>query len=87
MTDWGVHIIDYGLFGMGDPSPKSIIARRPRNSAAVTSGPITLPSEPCCELDRLLRKLQSFEIVTGQVRQIDTALLRADASVRLWLIE
>lgn len=26
MTDWGVHIIDYGLFGMGDPSPKSIMA-------------------------------------------------------------
>ena len=25
MTDWGVHIIDYGLFGMGDPSPKSIM--------------------------------------------------------------
>ncbi len=26
MTDWGVHIIDYGLFGMGDPVPKSIMA-------------------------------------------------------------
>ncbi len=26
MTDWGVHIIDYGLFGMGDPAPKSIMA-------------------------------------------------------------
>jgi predicted dehydrogenase len=26
MTDWGVHIIDYGLFGMGDPTPKSIMA-------------------------------------------------------------
>lgn len=26
MTDWGVHIIDYGLFGMGDPSPKSVMA-------------------------------------------------------------
>ena len=26
MTDWGVHIIDYGLFGMGDPSPKSIMS-------------------------------------------------------------
>ncbi len=26
MTDWGVHIIDYGLFGMGDPAPKSVMA-------------------------------------------------------------
>ena len=26
MTDWGVHIIDYGLYGMGDPAPKSIMA-------------------------------------------------------------
>jgi predicted dehydrogenase len=26
MTDWGVHIIDYGLFGMGDPVPKSVMA-------------------------------------------------------------
>ena len=26
MTDWGVHIIDYGLYGMGDPTPKSIMA-------------------------------------------------------------
>jgi len=26
MTDWGVHIIDYGLFGMGDPSPKSVMS-------------------------------------------------------------
>jgi predicted dehydrogenase len=26
MTDWGVHIIDYGLFGMGDTAPKSVMA-------------------------------------------------------------
>ncbi len=26
MTDWGVHIIDYGLYGMGDPTPKSVMA-------------------------------------------------------------
>lgn len=26
MTDWGVHIIDYGLFGMGDPTPKSVMS-------------------------------------------------------------
>jgi len=26
MTDWGVHIIDYGLFGMGDKAPKSVMA-------------------------------------------------------------
>ena len=26
MTDWGVHIIDYGLYGMGDPVPKSVMA-------------------------------------------------------------
>ena len=26
MTDWGVHIIDYGLFGMGDKTPKSVMA-------------------------------------------------------------
>ncbi|WP_222539167.1 Gfo/Idh/MocA family protein [Pedobacter polysacchareus] len=26
MTDWGVHLIDYGLLGMGSPVPKSISA-------------------------------------------------------------
>ena len=26
MTDWGVHIIDYGLFGMGAKAPKSVMA-------------------------------------------------------------
>lgn len=26
MTDWGVHIIDYGLFGMGDIPPKSVMS-------------------------------------------------------------
>ncbi|MBC8988247.1 Gfo/Idh/MocA family oxidoreductase [Pedobacter sp. N36a] len=26
MTDWGVHLIDYGLLGMGSPIPKSISA-------------------------------------------------------------
>ncbi|HEU5053861.1 MAG TPA: Gfo/Idh/MocA family oxidoreductase [Hanamia sp.] len=26
MTDWGVHLLDYGLMGMGNPLPKSIAA-------------------------------------------------------------
>ena len=39
------------------------------------------------ELDELLRKLQAFEAVTGQVQRIDTALVRTEASARLWLIE
>jgi predicted dehydrogenase len=26
MTDWGVHIIDFGLYGMGDKAPKSIMS-------------------------------------------------------------
>jgi len=26
MTDWGVHLIDYGLYGMGAKAPKSIMA-------------------------------------------------------------
>lgn len=39
------------------------------------------------ELDELLRRLQAFEAVTGQVQRIDTALVRKEASARLWLIE
>lgn len=39
------------------------------------------------ELEALTGKLQAFEAVTGQVQKINTALLRADDSARLWLIE
>jgi hypothetical protein len=38
-------------------------------------------------LDELQRKLQAFEAVTGQVQKVNTALLRIEASARLWLIE
>ncbi len=26
MTDWGVHLLDYGLMGMNSPTPKSVAA-------------------------------------------------------------
>jgi hypothetical protein len=45
------------------------------------------PVTSATELDELLRKLQAFEAVTGQVQGISTALLRTESSARLWLIE
>ena len=51
MTDWGVHIIDYGLFGMKAKAPKSIMAM---------GGKFAYPDD-ACETPDTMQALYEFE--------------------------